>query len=65
MAEQQQPGKMLKITLIKGPIGVKEEHKATARTLGLRKRNQTVEKPDTPVIRGMINAIRFMVKVSE
>ena len=57
--------KTIKVTLVKGMIGVKKEHRATAFALGLRKRNHTVEQVDTPVIRGMINAIRFMVEVSE
>ncbi|MFN8442255.1 MAG: 50S ribosomal protein L30 [Caldilineaceae bacterium] len=57
--------KTIKVTLVKGMIGVTKTHKATAVALGLRKRNQTVEKPDTPEIRGMINTIRYMVEVTE
>lgn len=64
MPNQTQP-KTIKVTLVKGMIGVKKGHKATAFALGLRKRNQTVEQQDTPVIRGMINTIRYMVEVSE
>lgn len=63
MSKENQP-KTIKVTLVKGMIGVKKEHKATAFALGLRKRNQTVEQVDTPVIRGMINAIRYMVEVN-
>ncbi len=57
--------KTIKITLVKGMIGVTKTHKATAVALGLRKRNHTVEQPDTPEIRGMINTIRYMVEVTE
>lgn len=64
MAKQTEP-KTIKVTLVKGMIGVTKGHKATALALGLRKRNQTVEQKDTPVIRGMINTIRYMVEVTE
>ncbi len=33
--------------------------------LGLRRIGHTVEREDTPAIRGMINAVSFMVKVEE
>lgn len=56
---------MLKITLIKSPIGYKPKAKATVVALGLRKLNQTVLKLDTPQIRGMINKINYLLKVSE
>lgn len=64
MPNQTQP-KTIKVTLVKGTIGATQRHKDTAIALGLRKRNQTVERPDTPAIRGMINTIRYLVKVSE
>ena len=56
---------MLKITLIKSPIGYKPKAKATVAALGLRKLNQTVLKLDTPQIRGMINKINYLLRVSE
>tara|TARA_B100000927_G_C16072405_1_gene311759 strand:- start:180 stop:359 length:180 start_codon:yes stop_codon:yes gene_type:complete len=56
---------MLKITLIKSPIGYNPKTKATVAALGLRKLNQTVLKSDTPQIRGMINKINFLLKISE
>ena len=60
-----QTPKTIKITLLKGMIGVTKTHKATALALGLRKRYQTVEKQDTPAIRGMVNTISYMVQVEE
>lgn len=57
--------KTIKITLVKGAIGYNKAQKETVRALGLRKMNQTVEKPDNPAIRGMINAVRHLVVVSE
>ncbi len=56
---------MLKIKLIKSPIGYKPKAKATVAALGLRKLNQSVLKSDTPQIRGMIKKINFLLKISE
>ncbi len=57
--------KTLQITLVKSPIGYSKRQKATVEALGLRKLNQTVEKEDTPVIRGMINKVSHLVVVEE
>jgi large subunit ribosomal protein L30 len=54
---------MLKIKLVKSPIGRPEAHKKTVKALGLRKIGQVVEKNDTPQIRGMIHQIDYMVEV--
>jgi large subunit ribosomal protein L30 len=54
--------KMLKITLVKSPIGCKATHRATVRGLGLKRINHTVELQDTPAIRGMINKVYYLVK---
>lgn len=55
----------IRVTLVKSPIGYEKSQKATVRALGLRKMNQTVEKDDTPVIRGMINKVSHLVVVEE
>lgn len=55
--------KTFKVTLIKSLIGRKENHIASARGLGLRKINHTVEVLDTPENRGMANKIYYMVKI--
>ena len=57
--------KTLRITQIKSGIGYKPKAKATLKALGLRKMQQTVEQNDTPVIRGMINVIPYVLKVEE
>ena len=56
---------MLKITQIKSAIGYKPKAKLTLAALGLKKINQTVEKVDSPQIRGMVNKIDYLVKVEE
>lgn len=57
--------KILRITLVKSPIGYSQRQKGTVRALGLRKINQTVEQADSPVIRGMIAKISHLVQVEE
>ncbi|NMA49870.1 MAG: 50S ribosomal protein L30 [Tissierellia bacterium] len=54
---------MIKIKLVKSPIGRPDTHKKTVEALGLRKIGQVVEKNDTPQIRGMIHQIDYMVEV--
>jgi len=56
---------MLKIQLIKSPIGHKPKAKATISALGLNKLNRVVVKKDTPQIRGMIKKVSFLINVSE
>ena len=56
---------MLKIQLIKSPIGYKPKAKATIQALGLKKLNHSVVKADTPQIRGMLKRVDFLVNVSE
>lgn len=55
----------MKVTLVKSTIGQKPEKKATVRSLGLKKLNSFVEIEDTPVLRGMVNAVSHLVKVEE
>ncbi len=57
--------KQLKITLVRSTIGCIAKHKATAVALGLRRTNHSVVHADTPVIRGMIDNIRHLLKVEE
>ncbi len=55
----------IKVTLKKSTIGCKKDQIATVCALGLRKIGQTVEKEDTPQIRGMIFKVKHLVEVSE
>jgi len=57
--------KVLRITLVRSPIGYSRDQKATVRALGLRRLHQTVEKADTPTIRGMVAKVQHMLKVEE
>ena len=60
MTTQQQ---MVKVQLVRSPIGTKQSHRDTVRGLGLRKLHSVRELQDTPAVRGMINKIAYLVKV--
>ena len=55
----------LKITQLRGTAGTKQNQKDSLRTLGLKRRHQSVVRPDTPEVRGLINAVCHMVEVEE
>ena len=57
--------KTIKVTQTKSSIGRLPKHKATLIGLGLRRIGHTVEREDTPAIRGMVNLVSYMVKVEE
>lgn len=57
--------KMLRITLVRSPIGYKDNQQATVRSLGLRKIRATVVHKATPQILGMVHTVRHMVEVEE
>jgi large subunit ribosomal protein L30 len=63
MAKAKKESATLKVTLVRSLIGRIEAHKATVRGLGLRRMHHTVEVQDTPEIRGMINAVSYLLKV--
>ncbi|MBW1704653.1 MAG: 50S ribosomal protein L30 [Deltaproteobacteria bacterium] len=51
----------IKVTLAKSGIGKNKKIRQTLRGLGLTKLNKTVELKNTPVIRGMIRKVSFLV----
>jgi large subunit ribosomal protein L30 len=57
--------KMIKVTLVRSPIGFPKPQKATVRALGFRRLHQTVEHEDTPVLRGMLAKVIHMVRIEE
>ena len=54
---------MIRIKLVRSPICTPEKHTRVVRGLGLRKLNQVVERPDTPVFRGMVAAAPHLLEV--
>lgn len=65
MAKKVQTPKVLRITLVKSAIGYSEKHKETVRALGLHRIRETVEKVDSPALRGMLRKINHLVEVEE
>jgi large subunit ribosomal protein L30 len=58
-------GGILKVTLLRSPIGFKHNQATVLKGLGLRKIRHSVELKDTPSTRGMIHKVRHLVDVSE
>jgi large subunit ribosomal protein L30 len=65
MAKSAQTEKMIRVTLVKSPIGYSKRQKATVRALGLRRMHQTIEHVDSPVLRGMLAKVSHLVLVEE
>jgi large subunit ribosomal protein L30 len=53
----------IKIKLVKSTICTPEKHKVIVRSLGLRKINQIVERPDTAGFRGMVKKVPHLLEV--
>jgi len=53
----------IKIRLVHSPICTPEKHKAIVRSLGLKKINRVVERPDTPVFRGMVAKVPHLLEI--
>ena len=56
---------VLRITLVRSTIGRPADQGRTVASLGLRKLNATVERPNNRSIRGMVTKIRHLVQVEE
>jgi large subunit ribosomal protein L30 len=55
----------LKIKLVRSVIGTTRYQREVVKGLGLRRINHTVEREDTPEIRGMIDKVSHIVQVLE
>lgn len=55
----------IKIKLVRSLIGYSEDQRRTVRALGLKRLQQSVEREDSPTIRGMVQKVRHMVAVEE
>jgi large subunit ribosomal protein L30 len=55
----------LTITQRKSSNGADRRQRDTLRSLGLRKIGHSVERPDSPQLRGMVHAVRHLVEVTE
>ncbi len=55
----------IKIKLVRSPICTPIKHKTIVRSLGLKKINQFVVRPDTPSFRGIVAKIPHLLAVVE
>ncbi|MDD4384826.1 MAG: 50S ribosomal protein L30 [Bacteroidales bacterium] len=56
---------MIKITQVKSRIGSNKRQRATLDTLGLRRINHTVELEGTPVVLGMVEKVKHLVRIEQ
>lgn len=56
-------GQRVQVTLRRSPIGTPESHRLVLRGLGLRHIRQTVIRPDTPQVQGMIRKVGYLLEV--
>ncbi len=54
----------LEVTWVKSAIGYRSDQAQTIKSLGLRRLGQTVRKPDTRDVRGMIFKVSHLVSVA-
>ena len=64
MNAQSAEKKTVTVKLVKSIAGTRESHRATVRGLGLRKTNSQSTLEDTRAVRGMIEKVSYMVKVT-
>lgn len=57
--------KKIKLTLIRSISGRAARHQATIASLGLRRLHHSVEVKDTPMTRGMIKQVNYLLRVEE
>lgn len=53
------------MTQIRSTNGKRKDHRGTIRALGLKRIRHSVVHEDTPVIRGMIHKVQYLVEVEE
>ncbi|MFA0758143.1 MAG: hypothetical protein OXFUSZZB_000390 [Candidatus Fervidibacter sp.] len=57
--------RLLKVTLVRSPIGCPKDQKATVKAMGLNRIGKTVCLPDNPSVRGMVRKVAHLVQWQE
>lgn len=57
--------KRLKVTQVRSTISCPKDQGATIRALGLKRINDSIEKDDTPAVRGMLFKVKHLITVEE
>ncbi|WP_461248147.1 50S ribosomal protein L30 [Treponema sp. R6D11] len=55
----------IKISLVRSTIGVLPKHRATVRSLGLRKIGSSTVQEKNPAVLGMVKAVSHLVSVED
>ena len=55
----------LKITQVKSRIGASAQQRKNLDALGLKRINQSVEHSDSPIIKGMLERVKHLVRIEE
>lgn len=63
--EKQENGGTIRIQYYRSMIGYSKKQKAMVKSLGITKLNQTVERPDTPSMRGVVAKIPHLLRIVE
>ena len=64
MAQTGSSSRQLSITLVRSVIGTPRRHRSVLSSLGLRRLHQTVVRPDTPQVKGLIHRVGYLLKVT-
>ena len=56
---------MIRIQYFRSTIAFPQKQKEIVRSLGLRKLNQIVERPDTPSMRGAVEKVPHLLRIIE
>ena len=60
-----QGGGKVRVQYYRSAIGFPKTQKEVVRSLGLKKLNQTVERPDTPATRGAVAKVPHLLRIVE
>lgn len=55
----------IRITWVKSDISTPDDQRATIKSLGLKRLNQSTVREDSLVVRGMVQKVRHLVKIEE
>ena len=62
---EQNSGGTIKIQYYKSSIGYSKKQKTMVKSLGITKLNQTVTRPDTPSMRGVVAKVPHLLRIVE
>jgi large subunit ribosomal protein L30 len=63
--KEENGGSDIKIQYYRSAIGFSKKQKAVIKALGITKLNQTVSRPDTPSMRGIVAKVPHLLRIVE